>query len=62
MNTLGKWGIKIKLSKCHFTKPQIQFLGLLVSTDSIGKSPEYIKVIAEKKFQLPHKKCENSLD
>ena len=33
LSSLGKRGVKIKLSKCQFAKPQIQFLGHLVSGD-----------------------------
>ena len=51
LTTLGKRGVKIKLSKCQFAKPQIQFLGHLVSRDGISKPPEYIKAIAE--YKLP---------
>ena len=51
LTTLGKYEVKIKLPKCQFAKPKIQFLGHLVSKDGISKPPEYIKPIA--KYKLP---------
>ena len=51
LTTLRKRGVKIKLSKCQFSKLQILFLGHLVSRDGISKPPEYIKAIV--KYKLP---------
>ena len=46
MNTLLESGIKIKTKKCEFFKETINFLGHVISSDGIQKSPEFVhKVI-----------------
>ena len=42
LDTLANSGIKIKVSKCEFFRTEITFLGHVVNTKGITKSPEYI--------------------
>ena len=46
---LHKAGLKIKLSKCSFFKEQIQYLGLLVSGNSILPQRDKIKALVKLK-------------
>ena len=45
LTTLMKNGVKIKLSKCEFFKQKVTFLGHLISSEGIQKSPEFIDKI-----------------
>ena len=45
LNTLGDSGIKIKVSKCEFFQTEISFLGYIVNSKSITKSPEYTEKV-----------------
>ena len=49
--TLQNNGIKIKVSKCEFFKPEVTFLGHIISNIGIRKSPEYIDKI--RKYPKP---------
>ena len=45
LTTLMKNGIKIKVNKCEFFKEKLTFLGHIISTQGIEKSPEYIEKV-----------------
>lgn len=45
--TLEKFQIKIKVKKCDFFKREVQFLGHVLSSEGISKSPEYVKKVKE---------------
>ena len=46
-NRLERAGLKLKMSKCQFLKPEVQFLGHVISSKGIHVSPEKVKAIAE---------------
>lgn len=45
--TLGKYGIKIKVNKCDFFKQEVSFLGHVLDTNGIRKSPEFVKKVRD---------------
>ena len=45
LNTLNTYKLKVKLSKCDFFKTEVGFLGHLISTTGIKKTPEYVNKI-----------------
>lgn len=47
LETLSKYNIKLKLSKCDFFRSEVEFLGHLVSSSGIKKTPAYINKITE---------------
>ena len=52
LSTLRNYGIKIKVKKCEFFRPEISFLGHILSSNGIQKSQEYIKKVTE--YQKPN--------
>lgn len=42
---LEKAGLKMKISKCHFCKEQLEFLGHIVNKDGIEPTPEKLEVV-----------------
>ena len=46
LDTLDNSGIKIKVGKCEFFRTEITFLGHIVNTQGITKSPEYIDKVS----------------
>ena len=47
LETLRRYSIKIKPSKCHWFKSEVAFLGHLVGVDGLRKSPEYMASVVE---------------
>ena len=44
---LQKYGLKLKPSKCHLLKPEVRYLGFIVSQEGIKSDPEKIKAVQE---------------
>jgi len=42
LTTLSLYGIKIKVKKCEFFKNELNFLGHVISSEGIKKSPDYV--------------------
>src|SRR6201990_1038991 len=47
LGTLERAGIKINPMKCQWFKPEVRFLGHVVSSKGLRKAPEYIKKVFE---------------
>ena len=47
LNTLANNGIKVKVPKCEFFRPEVTFLGHVMNRDGIRKSEEYVRKIEE---------------
>ena len=45
LTTLGKFGIKIKLKKCEFATDTVEFLGHIIDSSGIRKSPEFVEKV-----------------
>lgn len=45
--TLQNNGIKVNVKKCDFFQPEVTFLGHLIGTEGIKKSPEFIEKIRD---------------
>ena len=43
--------VKLKPSKCHFVKPQVEYLGHIVSAEGLRPNPA--KISAVKEFPIP---------
>lgn len=54
LGTLQKAGVKLKKSKCFFFQEQVEYLGFLISHNTIKPSPS--KIDAVKKFPRPQTK------
>ncbi len=46
LSQLKKKGLKAKLSKCHFFKQEVQYLGHRVSREGVATDPEKISAVA----------------
>ena len=44
--------LKLKISKCHFAKPEVKYLGHIVSKEGVKPDPEKIRAI--KDYPVPH--------
>jgi len=42
---LKEHGLKLKGKKCHFFKPQVKYLGHIISSEGIATDPEKIDVV-----------------
>ena len=51
LETLRRYSIKIKPSKCHWFQEEVSFLGHLVGAQGLQKSPAYMKAVED--FPLP---------
>lgn len=47
LELLRKHGLKLKPSKCHILKPEVKYLGFVVSKKGISTDPEKIKAVME---------------
>jgi hypothetical protein len=47
LQTLYRYGLKIKPSKCHWFKAKVDFLGHVVSADGLAKQPDYVEKIVQ---------------
>ncbi|XP_063785579.1 uncharacterized protein LOC134933980 [Pseudophryne corroboree] len=44
---LAKYGLKLKPSKCHLLKPEVQYLGHIVNAEGVSPDPDKIKAVLE---------------
>ncbi|CAJ0934562.1 unnamed protein product [Ranitomeya imitator] len=44
---LSNFGLKVKPSKCHLLKPELQYLGHVVSTEGVAPDPDKVTVIRD---------------
>lgn len=47
LETLRRYGIKVKPSKCHWFRESVPFLGHVVGRDGLQKSPSYVQQVME---------------
>lgn len=47
LRLLRKHGLKLKPSKCHILKPQVRYLGFVISKEGITTDPEKIRAVQE---------------
>ena len=45
LTLLQKFNIKVKVSKCDWFKREVEFLGHIISSKGIRKSPEYVEKV-----------------
>ena len=45
LTKLGEAGLRLKPSKCHFTLPQVQYLGYLISKDGVQPDPSKVEAV-----------------
>ena len=46
LNTLNSYGIKLKLSKCKWFSPEIEYLGHTINEDGLRKTEKYMETVA----------------
>ena len=49
LKTLESYSLKIKPSKCHWFKPEVEYLGHVVNSEGIKKTPKFLNAISNYK-------------